>query len=69
MTDLEKTLAIYNWEMRECEYDFYNYMAQTVPAESFTKFGVVNGKAVCAGYANFMKYMLNIYGIKNFYAS
>lgn len=69
MTDLEKMLAIYNWEMRECEYDFYNYMAQTVPAVSFTKFGVVNGKAVCAGYANFMKYMLNIYGIKNFYAS
>lgn len=70
MSDLEKTLAIYEWAMRECEYDYKNFVLDTIPTESYQKEGVVyNGLAVCSGYADFMEYMLRKYKITNYIAS
>lgn len=33
MSDIEKALALHDWVVRECDYDFENYENNTIPAE------------------------------------
>lgn len=64
MTDFEKELAIHDFIVNNCRYDIENMRKGTTPPESHTAYGVlVNGTAVCEGYANAMKLLLNRAGI------
>ncbi len=67
MTDVEKVLAIHEWVVRECEYDYQNYLNGTIPMSSYAKEGVIkNHIAVCNGYTLAMNYLLEKYGV-NYY--
>lgn len=65
MTQVEKLLAIHDWIVRECDYDIVNFQQNTIPEVSYTARGVfLEGKAVCAGYAEAMAMCLNNAGIE-----
>lgn len=52
MTELERALAIHDYITYNIDYDYSNYLAGTIPAESYTALGALKtGRAVCAGYA------------------
>lgn len=64
MTDLEKAIALHDYLVVTCEYDYDNYLSQTIPRASYTSYGpLVNKKAVCQGYALAYKYLLQQCGI------
>ena len=64
MSDLEKAIALHDYLAVNCEYDKENYDNDTIPADSYTAYGVlVNRVAVCQGYALAYKYLLNQIGI------
>lgn len=65
MTDLEKVIVIHNYIVKNCKYDYDNYLTNTVPSESFQVYGVlVNKIAVCDGYAKTMCLLLKALGIE-----
>jgi hypothetical protein len=65
MSDLEKELAIHGYVVKNTAYDFDNYINERVPDDSYTAYGtLINGKAVCQGYADTMKLLLNLAGIE-----
>lgn len=52
MSDLEKALAVHDYLVLECEYDYQNYLDGTIPYVSHTAYGVLVEKTgVCDGYA------------------
>ena len=54
--------------MLHTEYDYHNYLSNTVPEESFNLYRLlVKNKAVCNGYAEAMVYLLNRIGIEAIY--
>jgi transglutaminase-like putative cysteine protease len=65
MSELEKELAIHEYVVKNTAYDFDNYINERVPEDSYTAYGtLINGKAVCQGYADTMKLLLNLAGIE-----
>jgi hypothetical protein len=65
MSDLEKELAIHEYVVKNTAYDFDNYINERVTEDSYTAYGtLINGKAVCQGYADTMKLLLNLAGIE-----
>ncbi len=67
MDDIDKVLAIYDWVMRETEYDHMNYINNTIPSISYKAEGVYEKNlAVCSGYADTIEELLNIAGIENY---
>lgn len=70
MKDYQKALAIHDYIVNNSNYDEENYNKDTVPAESYTDYGIlINGKAVCEGYAKAMFRLLNEAGIKTLYVT
>lgn len=68
--DIEKILLIHDRLDQYCEYDYVNYLAGTVPEESYEMVGVFTKQiAVCAGYTKAFKFLLDKVGIKNYYIS
>ncbi len=64
MSDLQKAIALHDYLAVNCEYDYDNLNANTLPIESFSAYGVfVKRTAVCQGYALAYKYLLNQVGI------
>lgn len=64
MTDYEKELAIHDYIVTHTQYDYDNFLNNTVPEESYTAYGVlVKGTGVCQGYAAAMHMLLNMAGI------
>lgn len=64
MSDLEKAVVLHDYLTVNCEYDYENYLADTIPSESYSAYGtLVNRTAVCQGYALTYKYLLNQVGI------
>ncbi len=64
LTDAEKLLLIHDRLVVLCEYDYENYLNNTIPDESYTIYGaLVNGTAVCQGYSEAFKYLLEKIGI------
>lgn len=52
MTGLEKVKAIHDYIILNCEYDYANYLADTLPYETRLAYGVlIDKKAVCQGYS------------------
>lgn len=65
MSEVEKELAIHEYVVKNTAYDFDNYLNERVPEDSYTAYGtLINGKAVCQGYADTMKLLLNLAGIE-----
>lgn len=64
MSDYEKEKALHDYLVNNCEYDrrlFYGNM----PRESYTAYGaLIEGKAVCQGYAIAMDKLLKAVGIE-----
>lgn len=64
MTDLQKAIVLHDYLAVNCEYDYENYQANTLPGESYSAYGVFAKRtAVCQGYALAYKYLLNQEGI------
>ena len=65
MTDLQKAIALHEYLVLNCEYDYANYLNGTIPGTSYSAYGVlVNRTAVCQGYALAYKYLCNQVGIE-----
>lgn len=66
MNDFEKEKAIHDYIVLNTAYDYNNYKNGTIPEESYTAYGVfVKHVAVCQGYAEAMKILLNKVGIES----
>ena len=68
MTDYERELAIHDYILLHAAYDYENFRNDTVPADSYTMYGtLVNGIAVCQGYAYTAQLLLRMAGIETYY--
>jgi hypothetical protein len=66
MTDLQKERAIHDYIVKNTAYDYDNLSRGTLPEEVYTMYGaLINGKAVCAGYAKAMFKLLTMAGVEN----
>ncbi|MBO6114303.1 MAG: hypothetical protein J6P57_04520 [Lachnospiraceae bacterium] len=62
MTDYEKELAIHDYIVTNCEYGYVDYSNDY----AYRAYGaLVQGKAVCNGYAEAMALLLNCVGVEN----
>ncbi|MBP3966383.1 S-layer homology domain-containing protein [Paenibacillus lignilyticus] len=66
MTEYERELAIHDYILQHTAYDYENYKNDTVPPESYSVYGVLmNGIAVCQGYAGTADLLLSMAGIES----
>ena len=64
MSDLQKALALHDYLTQHIAYDYADYMAGTVGEKAYTAYGaLVEGKAVCEGYAKAYQLLLDRCGI------
>jgi len=67
MSDFEKAAALHDYLAVNTEYDYDNLHAGKVPTVSHNAYGaLVNGIAVCEGYALAYKYLLGKAGIESY---
>lgn len=70
LSDVEKALLLHDRLAVWCEYDYANYVAGSIPRESYNAYGVLANKtAVCMGYALAYDYLLLQVGIDSYYCS
>lgn len=70
MSDFEKELAIHDYIVNSCRYDIENLRKGTTPPEDHEAYGVlVNGAAVCDGYAKAMKLLLDRVDVRSLVVS
>ena len=70
MSDLEKALVLHDYIALNTEYDYQGYLNGNLPNSAFTIEGtLVEGKAVCQGYALAYQYLLNKVGIESKYVA
>jgi len=66
MSDFEKELAIHDYIVLNTAYDYDNFLANTVPEDSFEAYGVlIKHVAVCEGYTKAMQMLLTLANIKS----
>lgn len=66
MSELEKELALHDYIITHTRYDVENFNKNTLPDESHLPYGVlVNGTAVCDGYARTFQILLHAVGIES----
>ncbi|KNY27470.1 stalk domain-containing protein [Pseudobacteroides cellulosolvens] len=66
MTEYEKELVLHDYLVTHIRYDKQNLMNDTLPDETHTPYGaLVNGIAVCDGYARSFQVLLNAVGIES----
>lgn len=66
MSDFKKELAIHDYIVLNTKYDIDNYNKNTIPHSSYNVQGVlIDGKAVCEGYAKTFKMLLDRVGIES----
>ncbi|WP_171685791.1 stalk domain-containing protein [Paenibacillus planticolens] len=66
MTPFQKVYAIHKYVVNHVEYDYLNFRRNTVPSSDGSARGtLLNGIAVCEGYAEAMSYLLTKVGIEN----
>lgn len=64
LNDAQKALMIHDWLITRSEYDYDNFKKGSMPLTDFLAYGpLVNGKAVCAGYASAYCLLMNAAGI------
>ena len=65
MSDFEKAKAIFDYMVMNIDYDYDNYLADTIPDASYTALGALKNKyAVCAGYAKAFKLLCELSGLE-----
>jgi hypothetical protein len=65
MTEYEKEMAIHDYIVLNCEYDYDNYLNGCIPMDSYEAYGVlINKTAVCSGYANATAILMNMAGLE-----
>lgn len=65
MTEFLKVKAIHDYMVMNVDYDYDDYLADTIPASSYTAEGALDtGYVVCAGYAKLFKLLCNNAGIE-----
>ena len=65
LSDLEKALLLHDKLALNCEYDYDNVLAGTLPNESYNMYGaLINKICVCQGYAFAYQYMLTKLGVE-----
>ena len=70
ISDVEKALLLHDRLAVWCEYDYANYLKNSIPTESYTAYGVFGKKvAVCQGYALAYDYLLLQVGIDSYLCS
>lgn len=73
MSDVEKAIALHDYIVLNCEYDYDRLNSENseeLPASSYSAYGVlVERTAVCQGYALAYKYLLQEAGIECYYVS
>ena len=68
LTDVQKLLLLHDRIALNCEYDYERYLSGNIPLISHSMYGaLVNGVAVCQGYALAYSYLLDRIGIENYY--
>ena len=69
-TSLQKVLLLHDFLIRECDYDYANYLNDSIPMDSYSAYGaLVEGKAVCNGYALAYGWLLQKSGIESYVVS
>lgn len=64
MTDIEKLLALHDYLVLNCEYDYDDYLAGTLQESVYSSYGaLVNRTAVCSGYATAYSELVRTAGI------
>ncbi len=65
MSDFAKEKLLHDYIINNAEYDYQNYLRNTIPDESFEEYGcLVLGIAVCEGYAEAMKLLCDLSGLE-----
>ena len=68
LSDVEKALLLHDRLAVWCEYDYANYLAGSIPRESYNAYGALAKQtAVCMGYALAYDYLLLQAGIDSYY--
>lgn len=61
MNSMQKELAVHDYIVNNTVYDYDNYVKGTLPQSVYTDYGVlINGKAICEGYAKAMQKLLRM---------
>lgn len=64
MSAREKVQVCHDWIVNSTSYDYANYLAGTIPMDSYTPYGVfINHVAVCGGYSASFKLLMDIVGV------
>lgn len=70
MSERDKIKAVHDWIINHTQYDMANYDKGTIPDDSYSIAGVMlNGKAVCSGYAATFDYFMYVLGIEHEHVS
>ncbi|KNY26026.1 stalk domain-containing protein [Pseudobacteroides cellulosolvens] len=65
MTELEKEMALHDYVVTYVKYDKVNFINDTLPSDTHEAYGaLINGTAVCDGYAEALQLLLNAVGIE-----
>lgn len=66
-SQLEAALLLHDWLVRECDYAYQEYLNHALPKSVYNAYGaLVNGRAVCNGYALAYSYLLSKVGIDSY---
>lgn len=69
-TNFEKVKAIHDYIVLNTAYDYDNFLQNKVPEASYTPYGLLmDGIAVCEGYAKTMQLLLNKVGVETHYVT
>lgn len=70
MSELHKELMIHDYIVSTTKYDMRVEDIETMPVDSYNIYGLlINGRAVCEGYAGTMKVLLDRVGIDSMIVS
>lgn len=65
LSDEEKVLFVHDYLVYNCEYDYENYLAGTLSADSYDMYGtLINKNCVCAGYSLTFRAVMDSLGIE-----
>lgn len=66
MSDMDRVRAVHDYIIENTSYDIKNYKSETLSPSDFSSYGVmINGEAVCQGYAETMGTFMTILGYPN----
>ena len=65
LSDVDKCLILHDRLIAYCEYDYANYLSESIPKSSYNAYGVlVDRVAVCNGYVLAYMWLLNELGVE-----